>query len=534
MRVVAVANQKGGCGKTTSAVNLSACLAFLGKRTLLVDLDSQGHASLGLGVTPEELEHTLYDVLSPRAEEPPRLTEIVVKLNPHLHLIPSDLTLSALEQELSGATGRERRLADAFAEIGEGYDYVFLDCAPGLSLMTFNALRLCDEVLVPIEASLYSLHGLARFIETVRLAEEEFEKSYVFHALITNFDKRTRMARRFLDEVREYLKEMAFKTVVRRNVRLADAATAGKAITDFDRRSYGFKDYMSCTTELIERGLRRDAPAKQSWEMKPHPLETAEAAAEAVSVAPASAREKPAPIELKKPAAPTETKAPVIPPAAPPPVALPAAARPIDRALDRGRSQHQTAAPSTTISGGGPPKRIDPAPNVAILDDDADDEAEERETPEIKESPKGIIAEILAVKAPEGVEKLTLTPKRPEARATNERASGGLKLGGGDVKGGAIGVELRGPVVRADGVLFALAAPSAESVKIAGEFNDWRPEDLKLARPERGIWELDMPLDEGAYRYKFIINGEWMNDPHNVETMANPFGGNDSVVHVRP
>lgn len=503
MRVLAVANQKGGCGKTTTAISLSACLAFLGKRVLLVDLDSQGHASLGLGITPEELDLTLYDVLSPRVDSPPDLASIIVKLSPNLHLIPSDLTLAALEQDLSGVPGRERRLSDAFASIGKAYDYVFIDCAPGLGILSFNALQFAGEVLVPVECSLFSLHGLARFIETVRVAEEGFNKQFVFHALITNYDNRTRMARRYYGEIREYLDDIALKTAIRRNVRLADAATHGKPITEFDRNCTGYQDYMACTTELIERAQRSPALASETWEM------SAAASVEPIEVARVAERIAAEASEELEPDSPE----PIEPePLEPEPLAVPLPEPMIE-------SEPETPAEVTVaVSSAGEETDDETEPAPATIE-------ELRFTPPAEPLPMTTSAAL----------DHSRSHSQSHSRSQSGPPSGGFKLGElmGDLAKPVIEIKLEGPVRSSDGILFAVSAPKAKTVKIAGEFNDWRPEKMEPSIQGESVWQVMKKLNQGTYRYKFIVNGEWINDPHNTNTMANPFGGHDSVVNVR-
>ena len=509
MRIVAVANQKGGCGKTTTAINLSSCLAFLGKKVLLVDLDSQGHASVGLGLRPDEMEYTLYDVLSPTVDDRPPLSEVIVRRSNQLHVIPSDLTLSALEQELGGLAGRESRLFHAFEDFDESYDYIFIDCAPGLGILSFNALRMASEILIPVETSLYSLHGLARFIETVRLAEDEFGMQYGFHALVTNYDGRTRMARKFLGEIREYLGDIAFDSVIRRNVRLVDAVTAGKSIVEFDRLCTGFKDYMSCTGELIERASRlvASAAAQTSAEAMV-PSERIGQAAEQVMVDAKAALEEhdPAPETAAEAAAP-ETDLQDPQDASQPSVEV-AAEQP------EGLAKAQVAEGKAALP-------VPEAEATSALEGATSSQSDAEDEPtKLEEETE--------------VQKVSLGGSLEEQTRALGEARSGFSLASPDSAGDSpfLELKLKGPVQVTEGVLFAIRDASAQSVMIAGEFNDWRPEPMRLANEETGIWQTIRKLGKGMHRYKFVVNGEWINDPHNQVTMSNPFGSTDSVVNV--
>ena len=250
MRTIAIVNHKGGCGKTTTAINLSACMAERRKKILLVDLDPQGHASLGLNVKPEETEKNMYHVLSETYRDV-RLEDVIVGVGKFLDLAPSGIILSAVEQELAGQSGREDRLLNALATLSNEYDYIIVDCPPSLGLLTFNALRACREIIVPVETSFFALHGLGKLSETIKLVEDRFGHKKFVQALATIYDRRTRIAGEVLGELREHFGEELFKTIIYINVRLRESTGFGQSIGQYDRRSSGYRDYTALAKEVL-------------------------------------------------------------------------------------------------------------------------------------------------------------------------------------------------------------------------------------------------------------------------------------------
>ena len=266
MRCIAVMNQKGGCGKTTTVVSLAGCLAAEGHSVLVIDMDPQAHATLGLGVDPEEVPDNLYDVLSEPEGAGAKLAEIIVEAGDHLDVAPSGVILSALEQKLTaeGARGRTERLANALAKLEKNYDFALIDCPPNVGILTFNALRAAQEVIIPLETSYFSMHGVAKLLETIALLEDRIGHSLKIRILPTLFDGRTRFAKRALAEIREAYKDLVFDSVIRSNVRLREAAQRGVPIAALDRRSYGFVDYMSLALEVLyDREEEEEVPVAE-------------------------------------------------------------------------------------------------------------------------------------------------------------------------------------------------------------------------------------------------------------------------------
>jgi chromosome partitioning protein len=250
MRIIAVANQKGGCGKTTTAINLAYSLSIRGKKVLLIDCDPQAHATMGLKIKPSDLERSLYDVLTPKDGHSAGIESIIIPVNENLHLAPSSIILSAVEQELSGIEGREDRLLQALQSISNQYAYCIIDCPPSVGLLCFNALRASSEVIIPIDMSLFSLRGIAKLLELTMMLKEELGHSITARALITMYDRRTKYSQRVLEKVREEFGGNAFNTIIRYNIRLRETVDYGLPVGLFDKRSNGHFDYEQLAEEL--------------------------------------------------------------------------------------------------------------------------------------------------------------------------------------------------------------------------------------------------------------------------------------------
>lgn len=253
MRTIAIANQKGGCGKTTVSVNLSASLAFLGKKVLLIDLDPQAHSTLGLGVKPEAVSRSVYDLFEEAPDVSTGIRDARIPLSENLHIVPSEVVLSAVEQKLAGAPERENRLLRKIEALEADYDFVLIDCPPNLGLLTFNALRAAKELIIPIECSFFSLHGLAKIQETVKLLEDALSHKITVRALLNDFDGRTRFSLKVQEELARVFSRQLFRTVIHHSVRLKEAAAMGQPIPQYDRHSVVFQDFLSLSAEVIEQ-----------------------------------------------------------------------------------------------------------------------------------------------------------------------------------------------------------------------------------------------------------------------------------------
>jgi len=255
MKIIASANQKGGCGKTTTAINLSYSLAGKGKNVLLIDFDPQAHATMGLNINPSDLETSIYDVVKPWQSHSVGLDDVIISISNNFSLAPSKASLSAVEQELSGINGRENRLLDAIKGLQRTYDYIVIDCPPSIGHLCFNALRACNEVIIPIDLSLFSLRGVSKLQEIVMTLKEKVGHEVKLRALITMYDNRTRYSRQIYKKVKEVFQENMYETVIRYNIRLRETGDSGLPIGEFDKYAIGYQDY----EELAEEVLRLES-----------------------------------------------------------------------------------------------------------------------------------------------------------------------------------------------------------------------------------------------------------------------------------
>ncbi len=251
MRIIAIVNQKGGCGKTTTAINLAACLAERGKRTLLMDLDPQAHTTVGLNIRPEELPTTLYDCLAQAFEGGQPLEWVMKSVSENLDLIPGHMNLSTLAERLAGTPGREDRLDYLIQGIENPFDFIIIDSPPTMGLLTFMTLKACHQVIIPVETSFFSLHGVGKLIETIGIYHKRLGHPIKIRVLVTAYDRRTRFAVEVLEEIRSHFPSETYQTVIRTNVKLREAASHGLPITRYNRRCNGFLDYLAVSDEVL-------------------------------------------------------------------------------------------------------------------------------------------------------------------------------------------------------------------------------------------------------------------------------------------
>ena len=369
MRVISIANQKGGCGKTTTAINLAAALSHNGKRTLLIDLDPQAHASLGLNF---ENCDSLYNVISRLTPRKAKIGDIIKKVEKSFDIVPSSILVGTLEQELADEIGRETKLLDIINEVKSRYDYVLIDCPPSLGILTVNAIRASDEVIIPVETSRFSMQGVEHIRDIISLIRDRLNHPVTYRILITMFDSRLRHSFSMLSSIREKFQDVLMGTIIHINVKLKESAVMGQTVTRYDKYCRGAKDYFTMAKELISQ-------------------------------------------DDSSPAAPA-----------------------------------QTAAPEAVVN-------------------------------RMSDRMKDMVREHTA-----GMAETT----------------------------------------------FSLLAPEARSVYVTGSFNDWSLDENCRMRLEGDRWTVCLPLQPGTYKYQFIVDGRWREDPSNPRQERNSFGDINSLLEV--
>lgn len=362
MKIISIGNQKGGCGKTTTAINLAAALSHNGKKTLLIDLDPQAHASLGLNF---ESQDSMYNVISRIAPRKLSINQIIKRVEKNFDIIPSNLLVGTLEQELADEIGRELKLLEVLKPLEESYDYILIDCPPSLGFLTINAMRASDEVYIPVETSRFSLQGVHHLLDIVHLIFERLNHNLDHKILITMFDSRLRHSFAMLAKIREMFKDSLFDTIIHVNVKLKESAVMGKTVSSYDKYCRGSKDYFSLAKEIIAVHEQQNAPVSE---------------------------------------------------------------------------------------------------------------------------------EVFSHRMRDVVQK----EMRDFAQPTR----------------------------------FILEAPEAQSVYVTGSFNDWSLDEKFCMICTEGVWTIDVPLKPGNYRYQFIVDGRWREDPKNPSQERNSFGDINSLIEV--
>lgn len=477
MKTIAIVNQKGGCGKTTVSINLASALAELGQRVLLVDMDPQSHCAVGLAVPEDQIEQSIYDVLISKSKnEPVKLTEILWQISDGLELAPSSIDLSAFEQQMAGVPDRENCLRDTLKDYQNDYDYAIVDCPPAVSMLTFNALRAANSVIVPVETGYFALHGLSKQLETLSVLAMRTKHNVNVKILATMYDIRTKMAREILADLRSHFGDKMFETIVTFNTKIKEASSFGQPIGEYDPASKGHKDFRSLASEVLSVQVnqqRHEFVNSLSEQLDSISLSANELleASKKQNELKAEVKQEPK-IEFK----PQDEFEPQI-----------------------------VAEPQIEMQAQG--DKLEIAFN--------DKEFASSEDQAWKELEQEVIN--YQEHKEEELEKITAAVAKEPKQTMEEKLS-----------------DYYGVDQVHDAVVFVTLYPRAENVQIAGDFNNWRPELTKMQRVgESGVWQTKLELPTGKYRYRFVVDGQWQQDPYNEHTEMNPFGDLNSVFDVK-
>jgi len=487
VRTITIANQKGGCGKTTVAINLAASIAREARRVLLVDLDPQAHCALGMAVPDEQIDLSILDCLLGRIEgQPIELSRITWQIAPNLDLAPSKVGLAALEPRLGDREDAETLLHDLLQAEASRYDYCIVDCPPHLGMLMKNGLRAAQEVIIPVDTGYFSLHGLTRQLATIEQISERNGVKPVMRILPNQYDVRTKLAREILAELRNRYKGLVYETIVNFNTKLKEGASFGQPITEFAPTSMGARDFEKLAREL----LAAEPPRVPTPEILQHMERLAKDAERLLATTTTL-------IDSRRTAA-VGRSATIVPPLDVP--AVPEI---------RVESVSARVAPAAIARPPAPARPATPRqPTVRPVQPPAQP---------TKSPMPGLPAEPLIP---------LVTPQGPMKTPVSQRAASHEEI---DRKIEAIyGVRQEGEVV-----IFRSHRPEASEIQIAGDFNDWMPHTTPMRRLPDGDFEARLKLPRGRYRYRLVVDGRWSHDLFNPAIETNEYGELNSVVEIK-
>jgi len=530
VRTITVANQKGGCGKTTVAINLSASIAREGCRVLLVDLDPQGHCALGMAVPDEQIDLSIVDCLNTQIEgEPIELSSITWQITPNLDLAPSRANLAALEPKLGDskdADGLLRRLLDANSG---RYDYCVMDCPPHLGYLMRNGLNAAEEVIIPVDTGYFSLHGLTRQLSTIEQVCERSERKPTVRILPNQYDVRTKLAREILGELRSRFKDLVYDTIVNFNTKLKEGASYGQPITEFAPTSMGARDFQTLAREIM-RSKREAVPTA---DILRH-VEQLAADADRLLATTATL------VDTRRSGSRTSA-VPATSPLTPPPN-VPEPAPAMDKGMDRYAAK-ATPAVASPARVAQPGRAASPTVVPKVMPTPATSGGSiVEQTPVLTRSPSSV-----TLHPPMGIRPLTppapppaSIPPTVEREQASPGASAPVELARSFTpQTPASHEEIERKIakiygVRQEGeiVIFRSHIPGATEVQLAGDFNDWMPHTTPMRRLSAGDFEARLRLPTGRYRYRIVIDGRWSHDLYNPATETNEYGELNSIAEI--
>ncbi len=546
MRCITIANQKGGCGKTTVAINLAASIAREGCRVLLIDLDPQSHCAVGMAVPDEQMDLSIYDCLMGQLEgEPIELSRITWQISPNLDLAPSRANLTKLEPQLGAREDASELLSELIRTNSGRYEYCVVDCPPHLGLLMKNAMRAATEIIVPVDTGYFSLQGLGRQLASIEELSGPDGITAAVRVLANQYDVRTKLAREILAELRDRYKNMVYETVVNFNTKLKEGTSFGQPITEFAPTSMGARDFQALAREVMN-----SQPASvPTADILEHVEKLAKDAERLLATTTTLVGNK---NTLDKPTASRGVSAPPAPatahPAASPSTPAVATIVPVSPA--------SMTLPSGEAPGSHPTPPLSTTPQTMSRM-----EAPTHPTPVTPVSPSQTAATPTAGRSAPDTPPATPTPatRRPAMPAPIAPSSSppaSTMPGAGTMASSspvAPPSPVRNPVnmtpsppaeidrkiaeaygVRQEGevVIFRSKSAEASEVQLAGDFNDWMPHTTPMRRLANGDFEARLRLPKGRYRYRLVVDGRWSHDHHNPVIETNEYGELNSVVEI--
>ncbi|MEM9065730.1 MAG: AAA family ATPase [Planctomycetota bacterium] len=495
MRTIAIINQKGGCGKTTTAVNLAGMFAREGLRTLLVDMDPQSHCAAGLAIPEDRIDLDIGDAMLAATVQPVDPARLLWRVSRNLDLAPSRTKLAGLEAARGGLADQQdkaTRLNAALAPFADRYDMCLIDCPPTIGLLTFNAIAAADGLLVPVETSFFSLQGATKQMTTVRTMAKRLGRSPRTWLLPTIHDDESPLARDLLAELRRRFNKRVLPVTIRRDIRIKEAASFGKPVVEYAPDCGGSRDYRELAQWLRDHGQIE----------VPEPIEDGQLAETINGLDPIPAAPQPTGNAEPTATAPTESVARprtmLTPPPAPPTEGQRLAAEARRTAIEAA----QAAIRATAQTEAKPANHTEGLSRAAELAKRASD---------------------LQQRLSELAGRTVLTPEPPKAPPP-VAASNGI----------AQAARLYGVRPTSTGLLFVQPLGLGMDIRVCGDFNGWNGESHPMKRNETmGVYELAIEIGPGDHQYRLIVDGRWMPDPYNPERRQNPFGDSNSLA-IRP
>ena len=508
MRTITIANQKGGCGKTTIAINLAASIAREGRPTLLIDMDPQGHCALGMAVPEEQIDLSIHDCLISQVEgEPVELSRCTWQIAPNLDLVPAKPNLSGFEPSIDDRKSSETLLSNVINANDGRYDYCIVDCPPHLGMLMKNGLYAADEVIIPVDTGYFSLHGLTRQLESLEQLVEKYGQKPSIRVLPSQYDVRTKLAREILAELSSRFQGLIYETVINFNTKLKEGASFGQPITEFAPTSMGARDFQKLarevmanqpaivpTSDMIEHVEKLAADAERLLATTATLMENRQTELQhPASTAPEYADSQPVSAPVQALAATiTPGKVPVSAPLRPRATTVtPQTTGPLS-------NKTMTAQPPATSA----PVQQAPRPAVPM------------------QSPVVVPQQTRPHPVTQGTSIPVPTPTRSTSKPSSP-AEIDRKI-----------EQIYGATQEGEIVIFRSRNPEATEVHLAGDFNDWMPHTTPMRRMANGDFEARLRLPKGRYRYRLVIDGRWSHDVHNPVIETNEYGELNSIVEI--